>query len=137
LEDLAGALKSLCFPVGCRLRDQLLTDARRLPICDNYFSLFLEIPPGSCAICGQPGTFDPKFPKDVSYCPDCEKHRFAFQVARSFGVYEGTLARAVLLLKHEHIEPLGNWFAEQLAGLIGKESEQMAADTDSEAVSAD
>jgi hypothetical protein len=54
-----------------------------------------------------------------------------------FGVYEGTLARAVLLLKHEHIEPLGNWFAEQLAGLIGKESEQMAADTDSEAVSAD
>ena len=128
LEGLAGALTSLCFPAGCRLCDQLLTDARRLPICNNCFSLFQEIPPGSCDICGQPGTFDPEFPKAVSYCPDCEKHRFASQVARSFGVYEGTLARAILLLKHERIEPLGNWFAERLARVIGKESERMAAD---------
>ncbi|MGB9472390.1 MAG: ComF family protein [Candidatus Acidiferrum sp.] len=128
LEGLAGALASMCIPAGCRLCDQLLTDASRLPICDNCFSLFQEVPPGSCDICGQPGTFDPEFPKAASYCPDCEKHRFAFQVARSFGVYEGTLARAILLLKHERIEPLGNWFAERLARVIGKESERMAAD---------
>ena len=128
LESLTGALATLCFPAGCRLCDQLLADARLLPICDNCLSLFQEIPPGSCDICGQPGTFDPEFPKAVSYCRDCENRRFAFQVARSFGVYEGTLARAILLLKHERIQPLGNWFAERLAGVIGKESERMGAD---------
>jgi hypothetical protein len=27
------------------------------------------------------------------------------------GFYDGGLARAVVLLKHEQIEPLGKWFA--------------------------
>lgn len=108
LEKLSGTLTSVCFPAGCRLCDQLLTDARRVPLCDYCLSSFPEIPAGSCDICGQPATFDPDFPKEVSLCPECERRRFDFERARSFGFYEGALARAVLLLKHEQIEPLGN-----------------------------
>jgi competence protein ComFC len=128
LESFSGAIASLCFPAGCRLCDQLLVDARRLPICDNCLSSFQEIPPGSCDICGMPGTFDPEFPKELSYCLDCQEHRFDFQLARSVGFYEGTLARAILLLKHEEIEPLGKWFAERLSEVVRKEGERMSAD---------
>ena len=49
-------------------------------------------------------------------------------MARSFGFYEGTLARAILLLKHEQIAPLGNWFADRLADVVRKEAERLAAD---------
>jgi len=128
LENVSGALTSVLFPAGCRLCDQILTDARRLPLCDNCLSSFQKIPPGSCDLCGQPCTFDPEFPKAVSFCPDCQQHRFAFQVARSYGFYEGTLARAIVLLKHEQIEPLGTWFARRLTELVQKEAERLAAD---------
>lgn len=128
LKSLSGALASVCFPGGCRLCAELLTDARSLPFCDNCLSSFPKIPPGSRDLCGQPGTFDPEFPKDLSFCPDCQRRRFAFQLARSYGFYEGTLARAVLLLKHEQIGPLGRWFADRLAELVHQESERLAAD---------
>ncbi len=128
LKNLSGALSSVFFPAGCRLCDQLLTDARRLPLCDNCLSCFQKIPPGSCDLCGQPGTFDPEFPKALSYCPDCQRHRFAFQLARSYGFYDGTLACAILLLKHEQIEPLGAWFANRLAELVQNEAERLGAD---------
>jgi ComF family protein len=128
LESLSGALASVCFPVGCRFCEQLLTDARRLPLCDHCLDSFQEIPPGSCDLCGLPGTFDPEFPKEVSFCPDCQEHRFAFQVSRSYGFYEGALARAIVLLKHEQIEPLGSWFAHLLAARVHREAERLAAD---------
>lgn len=128
IERLSGALTSVCFPANCRLCADLLTDARRLPLCDHCLHSFPKIPAGSCDLCGQPGIFDPEFPKDLSFCPDCRQRRFAFQLARSYGFYEGPLARAVLLLKHEQIEPLGAWFADRLAELVHQEAERLAAD---------
>jgi len=128
LKDFSGALASVCFPAECRLCDQLLSDARRLPLCGNCLESFQKIGPGSCALCGQPGAFDPEFPKDLAYCPDCQQHRFAFQLARSYGLYEGPLARAIVLLKHERIEPLGAWFAQRLAEVVQKGAERLAAD---------
>ena len=128
LENFSGALATVLFPGGCRLCDQLLTDARRLPVCDTCLSCFPLIPPESCTLCGQPGTFDPEFPKAISFCQDCQQHRFAFQFARSYGFYEGTLARGIVLLKHEQIEPLGAWFAHRLAELVQSEAENLDAD---------
>ena len=84
--------------------------------------------PVSCQLCGKPGDFDPKIPKDIAYCSDCQRHRFAFQFARSYGLFEGALARAVILLKHEQIEPLGVWFARRLAEVVDNNAERMAAD---------
>jgi predicted amidophosphoribosyltransferase len=91
-------------------------------------SSFAEIPPGSCDLCGLPGTFDPEFPQVTALCADCQQRRFAFQMARSFGFYEEALARAIVLLKYEEITPLGKWFAQRLAQLAKKEAERMAAD---------
>jgi ComF family protein len=128
LNRLSGALTSVVFPAGCRLCDQLLTDAARVPICPKCLSSFPAIQPGSCDLCGLPATFDPEFPNAISYCRDCQEKRFAFQLARSYGVYEGSLVRAILLLKYERIEPLGAWFAARLTGIVRNEAERIAAD---------
>ena len=118
----------MLFPSGCRLCEQLLTDARRAPICEDCLSSFPPIPPGSCDVCGQPYAFDPEFPKELARCPDCRRQRFAFELARSYGLYKESLVRAVLLLKHQQIEPLGVWFAHRLAEVVHRESERMGAD---------
>jgi hypothetical protein len=86
--------------------------------------IFPEIPPGSRDGCGLPDVFDPEFPDAIAYCPDYQRHGFAFQVARSFGFYDGGLARTVVLLKHEQIEPPRKWFAKRLATLVDKEAER-------------
>jgi competence protein ComFC len=128
LESCSGALSSVLFPAGCRLCDQLLTHGRRLPVCERCLSSFATTLPGSCDCCGKPAAFNPEFPQAISYCRDCQEHRFAFQLARTYGLYEGTLVRAILLLKYEHIEPLGRWFAERLADVVRKEQDRLAAD---------
>ncbi len=127
-QNLAGIVTSVCFPANCRLCERLLEDARRVPLCDDCLSSFQQLPPGGCDLCGLPGTFDPDFPEGVSYCADCQRRRFAFQLARSFGFYEGALARAIVLLKHERIEPLAKWFSARLADLVVQQGTRMAAD---------
>lgn len=128
LGSLSGALTSVLFPAGCRLCDELLADARRLPLCDNCLVSFPKVLPGSCDLCGRPETFNPEFPQALPNCRDCQERRFAFQIARSYGLYEGALARAILLLKYKRIEPLGAWFAERLAEVVRNEAERMEAD---------
>jgi predicted amidophosphoribosyltransferase len=103
LGNFSGALASVFFPAGGRLGHELLPDVRRIPICNHCRSSLQVVPRGACDLCGQPGTFDPEFPKAVSFCPDCQGHRFAFQLARSFGLLG--------------IAPLGTWFADRLAEL--------------------
>jgi ComF family protein len=43
-------------------------------------------------------------------------------------VYKDAVVRAILLLKFEQIEPLGAWFAEQLAEVVRAERERLAGD---------
>jgi len=125
---LTGSVASVLFPGCCPLCDQLLVDARRVPICDECLGSFPAVLPRRCEICGQPGAFDPEFPKETAYCKDCERHRFAFELARSYGLYEDELVRAILLLKHERMEPLGKWLARQLATVVEREKNRMAVD---------
>jgi predicted amidophosphoribosyltransferase len=53
---------------------------------------------------------------------------FGFQLARSFGVYEGALARAIVLLKYERIEPLGSFMVMRLLELVRSDSRLLSAD---------
>jgi ComF family protein len=128
VESFAGAFSSVVLPADCRLCGQLLAGASRMPICRECLDSFQRILPGSCDGCGLPGTFDPEFPQVVSHCRDCRERRFGFQAARSWGIYEGSLVRAILLLKYERIGPLGAWFAERLSELVRKDAERLAAD---------
>jgi ComF family protein len=128
LESFAGALTSVVFPAGCLLCDALLTHPRRIPLCELCLASFQRIAPPMCRICGQtlPVPAEPRESEPI--CQDCVTGKFGFQLARSFGVYEGALARAIVLLKYERIEPLGSFFAMGLLELVRSDPRLLSAD---------
>jgi ComF family protein len=114
----SGALASVLFPGDCRLCKQPLTNASRVPICDACMASFAEIRPPVCQLCGQPDVATSADAEATTVCVACQEQTYGFEVARSFGVYEGPLARAIVLLKYEPIEPLGDWFARRLEAIV-------------------
>ena len=128
LETLAGAVTSVLFPSGCRLCEALLTRADRLPVCGACLESFRKIPEETCTRCGQPWPEGGDVDGDESLCRECRERGFAFDAARSFGVYDGGLARAIVLMKFERIEPLGAWFAKRLAEAARRLPPQFAPD---------
>jgi len=122
------ALASVFFPAGCRICERLLVGASRVPVCEECLGSFEARPQRKCEICGQElPSFEAAAPEGL-ICPACQMQTYAFARARSFGVYEGALVRAILLLKFEEVTPLGEWFAEKLAGMVRREGELLAAD---------
>jgi ComF family protein len=115
LGSMAGAVTSVLFPSGCRICDALLTRPDRLPVCSPCLESFRKLPAAICDRCGQPWAEGGDVDEDESVCSECRERGFAFDAARSFGVYDGTLAWAIVLMKYVKIEPLGAWFAKQLA----------------------
>ena len=128
LNSLAGAVASVLFPSGCRICQSLLTRADRLPICDACLESFRTLPEEVCQRCGQPWTEGGDVDGDENVCRECRERGFAFDAARSFGVYDGTLARAIVLMKYERIEPLGAWFAKRLQEAAKRIPAQFAPD---------
>lgn len=128
LEDFAGALTSVVFPAGCRLCDAPLMHARRLPICEACLASFQVILPPICDLCGQVLPVSAQSSESAAICSNCSQDRFAFQAARSFGVYEGALSHAIILLKYERLEPLGTYFAIQLLQLLRRDAQLLPVD---------
>jgi predicted amidophosphoribosyltransferase len=96
-------------------------------LCLNSFR---ELPEEICARGGRPSAEggDVDGDGDESVCRECRERGFAFDAARSFGVYDGGLARAIVLMKHERIEPLGAWFAKGLLEAPQRIPSQFVAD---------
>jgi len=128
LAEAGDAIVSVFFPAGCRICERLLTTASRVPICDACLESFERVPNILCEVCGRPLPGLTLNPEKPPMCPACQDKTYAFDRARSFAVYQGALVRAILLLKFEQIEPLGAWFAQQLAELANAEGERLAAD---------
>jgi competence protein ComFC len=128
LAEASDAVVSVFFPAGCRICDQLLTGASQVPICKECLDSFEAVSDRKCKICGQPLPALSETEEEQLVCPACQEKTYAFERARSYGIYDGALVRSILLLKWEQIEPLGAWFAERLAGVVGRESGIMSAD---------
>jgi ComF family protein len=128
MAEASDALVSVFFPAGCRICDRLLTGASRVPICGECLGSFVAMPKDICEVCGRPlAAFEGKHGGSL-LCPACGDNTYAFERARSLAVYDGVLVQAILLLKFEQIEPLGEWFAGRLAELVGTEEGKLAAD---------
>jgi competence protein ComFC len=113
-----AALLSVVFPAGCRICEQLLTEATRIPICSDCISSFGSITGTVCNKCGRPVEGAARPDAETFVCPTCvndEWGGYAFDRVRSWAVYQGALVRAILLLKFENIDPLGKLFARSLA----------------------
>ncbi len=136
LAEARDALVSVFFPACCRTCDRLLTRASRAPICVDCLESFRPLSGKLCEICGRPiptgeGNSSPAG-MEVLRCALCrarpgqEESLYSFNLARNYASYEGVLVRAILLLKFERMEPLGEWFSERLADLVRREA--LAAD---------
>ena len=123
----SDALLSVFFPAGCRICSKLLTRASRIPICQDCLDSFESPLQKHCEICGVPVSWAHADGEPI-LCRACEQHTYAFERARSFGIYEGPLAEAILLLKWERMEPLGAWFAARLKEIVVRERDFLQAD---------
>jgi ComF family protein len=128
LAEIGDALASVFFAAGCRICDKLLVQASRVPVCEECLAAFTPLPEKQCEVCGQPLEGLPVLEDQGMVCPNCRQRSFAFHRARSYGVYEGTLVQAILLLKFEQMAPLGAYFARRLEELVLREPEILAAD---------
>lgn len=124
----SGAIASVLFPSECRLCQTLLTRATRLPLCDPCLQSFPQLSTHVCERCGQPWSLEAAEEDSSASCRECRERGFAFDSTRSFGIYEGSLARAIVLLKYEQIEPLGVWFARRLQEVVRRLPEKFGAD---------
>lgn len=146
LRTAIDALAAVFFPASCRICGTTLLNASRIPICDLCLASFQPIQQPMCECCGRP------FPAAVtaaavlgvaglaaagattgaetarSLCRLCRDGYYAFDRARSYGVYNDALHHAILLLKYEEVTRLGDWFAARLAEIVAREGEAFRAD---------
>src|SRR5438477_2220324 len=140
-----GAFASIFLPAGCRLCDELLVGASRLPICADCLASFSRISGNVCQVCGVPLDFSPgdreegnteenEAESDASLslfpetCLPCRSEPLHFERVRSFARYRDSLVRAIVLLKFEEMDPLADWFADRLAEVVRQNSATLQAD---------
>lgn len=131
LRWLAGArdaLASILIPAPCRLCGALLHHSSRIPICQNCLDGFSRMPEKICAVCGLPLPDMTAAPGEDLRCAACRTGTYAFDLARSFALYEGKIVRAIVLLKFERIDPMAKWFAARLAEIVAQNPEALGAD---------
>lgn len=124
LSEASDALVSVFFPAGCRLCERVLVHASTVPICEECLGSFAALGGAVCETCGQPlaaWSLGGARAGESIVCPECQTREYAFDRARSYALYKAGLVRAIVLLKFERVEPLGNWFAARLAELARKE----------------
>jgi predicted amidophosphoribosyltransferase len=131
LGNVRSAWLSVVFPAGCRICEQLLTEATRIPICNDCLDSFGPSTGTVCDKCGRPVEGAARSDLETFVCPTCangEWRSYAFDRVRSWAVYEGALVRAILLLKFENIDPLGTLFAKWLAEVVAASGSAFQAD---------
>jgi ComF family protein len=126
--EARDALASIVIPAPCRLCGALLTHSSRTPVCQNCLDGFSRVPEKICSICGLPLPDISQVPGEALRCSACRLETYAFDRARSFAIYENELARAMVLLKFERIDPLAKWFAARLAEIYRQNEMLIAAD---------
>jgi ComF family protein len=154
LRTAIDALSAVLFPAPCRICATTLLTASRIPICDLCLASFEPIQAPMCECCGRPfptvvtatatgtesvrqfslaatdGTTAAAAGVEVAkpLCRLCRGGNYAFDRARSYGLYNDALHHAILLLKYEEVTRLGDWFAARLAEIVAREGEALRAD---------
>lgn len=116
LRSLAGGLLDLIYPPRCLVCERYDTPS----LCETCSAAFTPIPDPLCMTCGRPVE-----PEQSGPCRTCEAHLesagsdWAFDAARSAGIFEGALRLALHRLKYNGGEslglPLGAYLANRLA----------------------
>ena len=125
LRSALDGLASVVFAARCRLGDDLLTTASRVPICPGCLGRVrpLELL-AFCDRCQRPLSLATHAPGEAARCGPCRQDETGFDRLRSFGAYDNELRQMIVLLKYSGVRslarPLGDWLAavvEQTPGL--------------------
>jgi ComF family protein len=128
LRTATDALASVVFPAPCRICTATLDTASRVPVCARCLASFELITGPVCACCGRP-IISPVVADSIQIlCRLCRAGTYGFDNSRSYALYNTPMVRAILLLKHEAVAPLGAWFAGRLAEVIARMPECIRAD---------
>lgn len=127
LVKLLDALASLVFPAPCRICEATLVTASRIPICRECLDSLRPLSTPVCQQCGRPFLSALAGTAREPLCHGCRRGVYAFDLARSYGVYDAAMVRAITLLKYHAVTPLGAWFAARLAELVARQPDSFAA----------
>ncbi len=124
LRSAIDALAAVLFPAPCRICATTLLTASRIPICEQCFASFEPIRNPICLCCGRPflnRTDMAVEPEQLelgasaqTHCRQCRIQFFKFELARSFGAYNETLKKAILLAEIRRSDPPGRLVCESL-----------------------
>ena len=128
LRTARDALVSVVFPAPCRICAATLDTASRVPVCERCLSSFEKITEPFCMSCGRPVVSAFAADSAQFICRLCRGGTYGFDLARSYAYYNTPMVRAILLLKHEDVAPLGGWFADRLAEVVAREPDKLSAD---------
>jgi ComF family protein len=129
IRSALASLASVIFPAPCRICGEVLENIGALPVCAKCWCEFTAVPKPMCERCGRPFFVNPSnLPQRTGPCRLCQRGTYAFDRARSYGIYNDAMHRAVLLLKHEEMAPFGRWFAERIAETVMADIENLRAD---------
>ena len=127
LRPAMHALAAFGLPGLCRICGSFLARATSLPVCPKCLASLQPLAIPVCT-CGRP------FPSPAASsaiqlrCHLCRKGVYAFDLARSFGVYDGVMVQAIVLLKHHGVTTIAGWFAARLAEMVSRNRDLMSAD---------
>jgi ComF family protein len=128
LRGTLDALAAVLFPGPCRICARTLVKASRIPICETCLAAFERIVEPMCACCGRPFISELAAQTTRPLCRLCRADFYAFDLARSFAVYDDVLSEAILMLKYDEVTRLGDWFAERLAEIARGSPPEWRAD---------
>ncbi|MCL5287751.1 MAG: ComF family protein [Acidobacteria bacterium] len=128
LGEALDVLASLVFPAPCRICEQTLLTASRIPICVACLDSFAPLAGPACQKCGRPFVSAVAMATAQPLCHLCRREVYRFDLARSFAAYNDAMVRAIVLLKYHEVTPLGAWFAARLAEMVARDPQAFAAD---------
>jgi ComF family protein len=129
IRSILASFASVIFPAPCRICGEILENIGALPVCEKCWSEFAAVPKPLCELCGRPFFVNtPDFAERIVLCRLCRRGTYAFDRARSYGIYNDAMHRAVLLLKHEEMAPFGRWFARRITEVVQAHPENLRAD---------
>lgn len=114
----------MVFAARCRLCEQLLTSASRVPVCPGCLGRVrpLELLV-SCDRCQRPLSLAAQSPEAPLLCGPCRQGETVFDRLRTFGAYDGELRQLIVLLKYNRVRPLAKPLSGWLALVVQQHAE--------------
>ena len=115
LRELAASLFSVFYPTGCWLCGHELSEVAGPGLCRDCWQTLEPWEGPTCGRCGLPIPSSAVAGATALRCAQCQQGDYDFDLARSFGLYAGSLRQAILELKFRRRERLGRRLGELLA----------------------